>query len=76
MTIDEKIIFSAFFTLFAILILFTSNKGNNLGLPRWFAGLWACPGILFKANGKMRKYVKISFSGFFLFWIIIMWFFQ
>jgi len=75
MSIDEKIIFTIFFAIFAGLVWLTSSKGNDLGLPNWFAGIWACPGPLFKSDGRMRKFVKISFSGFFLFWIIFVWVF-
>ena len=75
MSTNEKTIFTVVFAIFEILVWFASNRGNDLGLPRWLSGIWACPGLLFNSEGQIRKYVKPSFSGFFLFWTIVVWVF-
>ena len=75
MSIEEKTIFTIFFSMFAIAVWFTSSTGNDLGLPRWFANIWACPGPLFDEDGIMRKYTKLGFSTFFVLLILAVWIF-
>ena len=76
MSIDEKIIFTIFFSIFSGLVWLVSNEGNLISLLTWPLHKWSGPGGAFiKANGTLRKYTKLGFSCFFLLLILLVWVF-
>ena len=73
MTTDEKIIFTVLFTIFTILVNIVKHmKGANTNSNSWTQGSLS---FFLNKDGTEKRFTKLFFTLFFLFWILIVWVF-